>query len=37
MKIHAGMVLNSNLWLRRLKQKIVEAKERGEPVWITVR
>ena len=32
-----GMVLNSNSWLRRLKQKIVEAKDRGEPVWITIR
>ena len=32
-----GMVLNSNIWLHRLKQKIVEAKERGEGVWITIR
>ena len=32
-----GMVLNSNIWLHRLKQKIVEAKERGEAVWITIR
>ena len=32
-----GMVLNSRRWLRRLKQLIVEAKERGEPVWITVK
>ena len=32
-----GMVLNSNIWLHRLKQKIVEAKDRGEAVWITVR
>ena len=31
-----GMVLNSRLWLNRLKQKIVEAKERGEAVWITI-
>lgn len=29
-------VLNSALWLNRLKKKIVEAKERGEGVWITV-
>ena len=29
-------VLNSTLWLNRLKKKIVEAKERGEGVWITV-
>ena len=32
-----GMVLNSRTWLKRLKDRIVEAKERGEPVWITVR
>ena len=32
-----GMVVNSNIWLKRLKDKIVEAKERGEAVWITVR
>lgn len=32
-----GMVLNSRIWLRRLKEKIVEAKGRGEAVWITVR
>ena len=32
-----GMVLNSRLWLDRLKQKIVEAKDRGEAVWITIR
>ena len=32
-----GMVLNSNTWLHRLKQKIVAAKERGEGVWITIR
>lgn len=31
-----GMVLNSRRWLKRLKDKIVEAKERGEAVWITV-
>ena len=31
-----GMVLNSRTWLKRLKDKIVEAKERGEAVWITV-
>jgi hypothetical protein len=24
-------------WLYELKQKIVEAKGRGEPVWITIR
>ena len=32
-----GMVLNSNIWLHRLKQKIIEAKDRGEGVWITIR
>ena len=32
-----GMVVNSRIWLHRLKQKIVEAKSRGEAVWITVR
>ena len=32
-----GMVLNSNIWLKRLKDRIVEAKDRGEAVWITVR
>ena len=31
------MVLNSNIWLKRLKDKIVEAKDKGEAVWITVR
>ena len=32
-----GMVVNSNRWLKRLKDKIVETKERGEAVWITVK
>ena len=32
-----GQVLDSRVWLNRLKQKIVEAKGRGEPVWLTVR
>ena len=32
-----GKVLDSRIWLHRLKQKIVEAKSRGEPVWITIR
>ena len=32
-----GKVLDSRIWLHRLKQKIVEAKGRGEPVWITIR
>ena len=32
-----GKVLDSRLWLSHLKQKIVEAKDRGEAVWITVK
>ncbi len=32
-----GQVVDSRIWLHRLKQKIVEAKGRGEAVWITVR
>ena len=32
-----GQVVDSRIWLHRLKQKIVEAKSRGEPVWITIR
>ena len=32
-----GKVLDSRIWLQRLRQKIVEAKERGEAVWLTVR
>jgi len=35
-ELKKGMVLNSRTWLKRLKDKIVEAKERGEAVWITV-
>ena len=35
--LKVGMVLNSNTWLKRLKDMIVEAKDRGEAVWITVR
>ena len=31
-----GKVLNSRLWLNRLKQKIVEAKDKGEAVWLTI-
>ncbi|MDO4163846.1 MAG: DUF5675 family protein [Bacteroides sp.] len=30
-------VVNSRHWVRQLKAAIVEAKERGEGVWITVR
>ena len=32
----AGKVLDSNLWLHRLKHRIVEAKARGEAVWLTI-
>ena len=32
-----GQVVDSRIWLHRLKQKIVEAKGRGEPVWITIK
>ena len=35
--LKVGMVLNSKHWLGKVKNKIVEAKARGEPVWITVR
>lgn len=31
-----GVLSDSRLWLDRLKQRIVDAKERGEGVWITV-
>ena len=32
-----GMVVDSRIWLYRLKQKITEAKARDEPVWITIK
>ena len=32
-----GKVLDSRIWVHRLKQKIVEAKGRDEPVWITIK
>jgi len=32
-----GQVVDSRIWLHRLKQKIVEARSRGEPVWITIK
>ena len=32
-----GQVVDSRIWTHRLKQKIVEAKGRGEPVWITIK
>lgn len=31
-----GELLDSNLWLHRLKHRIVEAKARGEAVWLTI-
>ncbi len=31
-----GQVLDSRIWLHRLKGKIVEAKKKGEAVWLTV-
>ena len=31
-----GKVLDSRIWLHRLKQKIVEAKDCGEAVWLTI-
>lgn len=35
--LRKGMVLKSNAWLYRLKKKIVEAKDRDEAVWLTIR
>ena len=32
-----GKVLDSRIWVHRLKQTLVEAKSRGEAVWLTVR
>ena len=32
-----GRVLNSRKWLYELKHRIVEAKDRGEAVWLTIR
>ena len=29
-------VIDSNIWLHRLKKKIVEAKKEGEGVWLTI-
>ena len=31
-----GRVLESRKWLYELKQKIIEAKNKGEPVWLTI-
>ena len=32
-----GKVLDSSIWLHRLKRKIVEAKDKGEAVWLTIK
>ena len=32
-----GKVLDSRIWVHRLKQIIVEAKAKGEAVWITIK
>ena len=32
-----GQLVDSRIWLHRLKQKIVEAKGHGEAVWLTVK
>ncbi|MBO5631348.1 MAG: hypothetical protein J5965_19955 [Aeriscardovia sp.] len=32
-----GKVLDSRIWVHRLKQKIVEAKAKGEAVWLTIK
>ena len=37
MNREVGKVLDSRKWLYELKQKIVEAKDRGEAVWITIK
>ena len=31
-----GQVLDSNLWLNRLKRRITEAKSRDEAIWLTI-
>ena len=32
-----GKVYNSRLWLNRLKEKIVEAQQNGEAIWLTIK
>ena len=32
-----GKVLDSRIWVHRLKQKIVEAKDKGEAVWLIIK
>ena len=34
--LRKGMVLNSSRWVKRIKDLIVEAKARGEAVWLTI-
>ena len=35
--LRPGHVYNSNTWLKRLKDKIVDAKHHGEPVFVTIK
>jgi hypothetical protein len=37
MNREVGKVLDSRIWVHRLKQKIVEAKAKGEAVWLTIK
>ncbi len=37
LNLKKGMVLNSRKYLKIVKEKIVEAKEKGEGVWIEIR
>jgi hypothetical protein len=32
-----GKVLDSRIWLHRLKKIIVEAKDKSEAVWLTIK
>ena len=32
-----GKVLNSRFWLNRLKEKIVQAQQNGEAIWLTIK
>ena len=32
-----GQLVDSRIWVHRLKQKIVEAKAKGEAVWLTIK
>ena len=32
-----GRLVDSRIWLHRLKKKIAEAKDRGEAVWLTIK